>query len=71
MNDHLTPSQELIEQWCKAARPYWLLNDLAAKAASWGYSQCQAEYERAAMDLVEPTWLDDDDDLTDQPEQTA
>lgn len=62
MFDDFTPPKQLVEQWYRMARPFWLLNDIATRAAFWGYSKCQAEYERAAMKLVEPTWLETEEE---------
>lgn len=58
------PTPELIEQWL--AEPEYRtpgrgqlvtltadrLGKIINQAAQWGYVQCNAEYERAAMDLV-------------------
>lgn len=50
------PSPELVQQWVsefQSDMPEQLY--LARRAAHWGYSQCEAEYERAAMDIYPPS----------------
>lgn len=60
------PAPELIEQWL--AEPEYRtpgraqlvtlttdrLGKIISQAVEWGYVQCNAEYERAAMDLCPP-----------------
>jgi hypothetical protein len=64
-----TPSQDLVDEWFQwwldAGGPsqgvhqhQWIAN----KAAEWGYRQCNATYEQAAMQLVTPTWIEVDND---------
>lgn len=53
---HPIPPQELVQKWCKDARGNYF--EIILKAAAWGYQQCDASYERAAFELVPPTWLE-------------
>jgi hypothetical protein len=61
-----TPAAEIVRRW----EAQWdaergvhcdLSLYIAAKAAEWGYRQCDAEYERAAMDIYPPTDQEDDE----------
>lgn len=61
----VVPSPELIQQWIREANHNEpMFAQVAVMAAKWGYQQCNAEYEFAAMDIVSPTWLVEDDDDT-------
>ncbi len=55
------PTWPLVEQWMKQiwheGSPVRIgLSDIhiACEAAQWGYQQCQAEYDRAACEIVNP-----------------
>jgi hypothetical protein len=63
------PSNELILEWLSNYYGNAVNGDvspmeqsLAQQAAAWGYMQCEGEYERAAMQLVPPTWLELEDE---------
>lgn len=58
---HSKPSPDLVAQWMEQiwheGTPVLIsLSDLhiAEQAAQWGYQQCQAEYDRAACEIVNP-----------------
>ena len=66
MSHPITPPLELVHQWMRQWNADHLnqgdqLLFVAAKAAQWGYYQCDAIYERAAMEIVPPPWLEGDD----------
>lgn len=59
------PSLDLVEKWVgevwHEGTPVRIsLSDIhtAEQAANWGYMQCQAEYDRAACDIVNPLDFD-------------
>ena len=53
------PPPELVSEWWSDSDG--TLQSFATKAVRWGYQQCDAEYERAAMQIVPPTWLEPED----------
>jgi hypothetical protein len=62
-----TPSKDLVDEWLKQwleLRPSSVSSYqwIADKASDWGYRQCDATYEQAAMQLVPPTWIEVDND---------
>ena len=59
------PSDDLIGAWMEDSIGFparEVIVSIARKAAAWGYMQCEGEYERAAMQIVPPTWLEPEDD---------
>jgi hypothetical protein len=61
------PSTSLLQEWeaewrTEATALCTLLAYVAYKAAEWGYQECQAQYTLAAMDIVPPIFLEEDED---------
>jgi len=63
----IVPSPDLVSEWWGDSDG--TLQSFANKAVRWGYQQCDAEYERAAMQLVPPTWLESEDS-SDNPSES-